>query len=471
MKSNVLTLFLVVSLACVLCGCKEEHAETKPFVAKIKINEADCFRCYGGTHFLRELSEVANIELVFRGLEKNEKQRFLEINGFGNNDETLKFTAVSESSLYNSLDKYGMTELHLFDTEGKELCSFPLNSKTIARKIAEIIACGRDMMQENSPRLDLQYNSGVHELTVGNAYYLVTNRTMNCCELFDKKGRSLFQIDALQIDPLEIFPEMKRHEKYTNYLKGAGMFACRIENARMIGDEAWLKVLVPYIDVRNDSVIQEVKTCQVSYSKNTESWSQQVVYNSKEKPLETIGNARDGGNYYGVSLSFLETGAFEYDCFSMTNVDKALRIDEIKKIDVPDFGRIPHFAYEAKIKDGLLAFGFTDFLYDLEHDTVYWLPINCNPQMTGMGTTSFNVTTDGHVVDWAFDGESLAVVYYDAKQRQCQYLFKDNLTEETTVTPLLFGEELKCPALCLISPNVLYYLDSENRVQVTLMPF
>ena len=471
MKRSVLTHYLVVSMACVLCGCMEKRLETKPFVAKVKVNEADCFRCYGGTHFLRELSEVADIELIFSGLEKNETQRFLEINGVGNNDEGLKFTVVSESSLYNSFDKFGTTELHVFDTEGKELCSFPLNSKTIAGKIARIRACGRDMMQRNPPRLDLQYNSGILELSVSDAYYLVTNRTMNCCELFDKKGHSLFQIDAMQIDPLEIFPEMKRHEKYANYLKNAGMLACRIENARMIDDEAWLKVIVPYIDVRNDSVIQEVKTCHILYSKNTESWSQQVVYDSKEKPLETIGNVRCGGNYYGVSMSFLETGALEYDCLSMAGVDKALRVDEIKKINVPDFVRIPHFVNEAKIKDGLLAFGFTDFLYDLEIDTVYWLPINCNPQMTGMGTTSFNVTTDGHVVDWAFDGESLAVVYYDAKQRQCQYLFKDNPTEDISITPLLFGEELKCPALCLISPNVLYYLDSENRVQVTLMPF
>lgn len=325
------------------------------------------------------------------------------------------------------------------------------------------------LCKKKRPKLVLQFNSSYSGLSVGNSYYLVSNMTMNCCEIFDKKGNALFFIDALQIDPIEIYPEMQTSEKYVNYLKNIGMFSCRIENAKMIGDEVWVKTFVPYVDVRNDSVIQGVKPCVITYYENAGEWLHNVLYDYKDFPVDVIGDAKDGVNYYGISQIYVEGEGNEYKSFVMKLVEGKLEVKQTKKMYIPNVDRIPNFAYELKVKDGLFSLNYTDFLYDLERDTVYMLPIRCNPQMTNEGTKDFKVSMEGNVLDWAFDGTALSVVYFDAKLGQCQYLYKEDLSKEFTVNVLSFGSGLKCPPLCLLSPHILYYLDSNNEVQVIIL--
>ena len=278
MKRIIAFCCMIAVLSCGSCGCIKERLVKKPFVAQIKVSETDCFRCFGGTHFIRELSEVANVELVFRGMGKKEIQRFLDVNGLDCKNGELNYTILSDSNLYNSIDNKGATEVHLFDNEGNELYAFPFKEESTEERIAEIKSLGYDFMQKKRPKLVLQFNSSYSGLSVGNSYYLVSNMTMNCCEIFDKKGNALFFIDALQIDPIEIYPEMQTSEKYVNYLKNIGMFSCRIENAKMIGDEVWVKTFVPYVDVRNDSVIQGVKPCVITYYENAGEWLHNVLY-------------------------------------------------------------------------------------------------------------------------------------------------------------------------------------------------
>lgn len=460
---------MIAVLSCGSCGCIKERLVKKPFVAQIKVSETDCFRCFGGTHFIRELSEVANVELVFRGMGKKEIQRFLDVNGLDCKNGELNYTILSDSNLYNSIDNKGATEVHLFDNEGNELYAFPFKEESTEERIAEIKSLGYDFMQKKRPKLVLQFNSSYSGLSVGNSYYLVSNMTMNCCEIFDKKGNALFFIDALQIDPIEIYPEMQTSEKYVNYLKNIGMFSCRIENAKMIGDEVWVKTFVPYVDVRNDSVIQGVKPCVITYYENAGEWLHNVLYDYKDFPVDVIGDAKDGVNYYGISQIYVEGEGNEYKSFVMKLVEGKLEVKQTKKMYIPNVDRIPNFAYELKVKDGLFSLNYTDFLYDLERDTVYMLPIRCNPQMTNEGTKDFKVSMGGNVLDWAFDGTALSVVYFDAKLGQCQYLYKEDLSKEFAVNVLSFGSGLKCPPLCLLSPHILYYLDSNNEVQVIIL--
>lgn len=442
----------------------------KPFVVKVAINEMDCFRCYGGTHILQQLSEVSRIELVFKDMGEKEIKRFLDVNGLKEKNNDLKFDIISNSSLYDSLNNFGITEAHVYSDEGIELYDLPLASKKIERKIAEIKAIGFDLMQENHPKLELKYDSDFYDLSVSNAYYLITNSTMNCCEVFDKKGNSLYTIDALQIDPMEIFQEMKKNEKYANYLKRTGAFSCRIESAQMMGEEVWLNVMVPYIEVRNDSIIHIYKYCQISYSANGGgAMSHQVLCDSQDIPIYSIGAARNGENYFGISMSADEEKRFEYKCHVMQRTIGKMKIVNTKEIWLPDFNRIPNFAYLPKVKDGLLALNYTDFLLDLEHDTIYSLPIHSNPKITGSISSGFDVSTDGQVKDWTCDGETLAIVYHDAKLMQYRYLFKDDQSNKINVKSLSFGSEVKSPSFCLVSPHVLYYLNSENRVQLMLI--
>ncbi len=469
MKRIIVFCCVIVALSCGSCGCIKERLEKKPFVAQIKVSETDCFRCFGGTHFIQELSEVANVELVFRDMGEKEIQRFLDINGLGRRNGKLNYTVLSDSNLYNAIDNMDATEAHLFDNEGNELYAFPLKAELTEGKIAEIKSLGYDLMQKERPKLDLQFNSSYTGLSVGKSFYLVSNMTMNCCEIFDKKGNALFFIDALQINPIEIYPEMQAYEKYVNYLKNTGMFSCRIENAKMIGDEVWVKTFVPYVDVRNDSIIQSVKPCVITYYENAGEWLYNVLYDYIDFPVDAIGNAKDGVNYYGISQIYVVEEGDEYKSFAMKPVEGKLEVKQTKKMYIPNVDRIPNFAYELKVKDGLFSLNYTDFLYDLERDTVYMLPIRCNPQMTNEGTKDFKVSMEGNVLDWAFDGTALSVVYFDAKLGQCQYLYKDDLSKEFTIKVLSFGSELKCPPLCLLSPHVLYYLDSNNEVQVMIL--
>lgn len=447
----------------------KEQFGKKPFVARIKVSETDCFRCFGGTHYIQELSEVADVELVLRDIGEKEIQRFLDINGLDQKNGELNYTVVADSKMYNSIDNLGATEAHLFDKEGKELYAFPLKAESTEEIIAEIKSLGYDLMQKECPKLDLQFNSGYNGLSVGKSFYLVSNMAMNCCEIFDKKGNALFFLDALQIDPVEIYPELQAYEKYVNYLKNMGMFSCRIENAKMIGDEAWVKTFVPYVDVRNDSIIQGVKPCVITYYENVGEWHRSVLYDSKDFIVDAIGDAKDGVNYYGIRQIYVGEEENEYKSLAMKLVEGKLEVKEAKKMDVPNIDRIPHFAYELKVKDGLFALGYTDFLYDLERDTVYTLPVHCMPQMTNEGTKDFSVSMEGDVLDWAFDGTALSVIYFDAKQGRCLHLYKDDLSKEFKYNLLSFGYELKCPPLCLLSPHVLYYLDSNNEVQVMIL--
>ena len=470
MKCNILFYYLFALLTFVsLFSCSKKSHADKPFIVKVAINENDCFRCYGGMYVFQELSKVSRVEFVFRDLGENEIQRFLDNNGIDLKNDIFEFDIISNSSLYDSLNNYNITEIHVYNKEGLEFYDFPMASKSIGRIINEIKAIGFDLTQRELPRLELKYVSNYYDLSVSDFLYLITNPTMNYCEVFDKKGHSLYTIDALQIDPLELYPEMKKYDRYTNYMKEIGAFFCRIESAQLMGEEVWLDLLVPFIDVRNDSIIHIYKNSQVSFSAKGGKVTHQILFDSRETPIYTIGDAGDEKGYFGIGMSTDEEMKFEYKCYKMQRTLGKLEIVDTKEISLSDFDRIPRFAYLPKVKNGFLALSYSDFLVDLEQDTVYSLPIHPNPQITSSETSGFNVSTDGLVKDWAYDGKNLAVVYYDTKLMQYQYLYKNNQTKETNSKPLLFEPEIKSPSLYMVSPRVLYYLDIENQVQVMII--
>lgn len=469
-KQTVMKRIAFLCLLCLItissCDSAKDRLDTKPFVAKVKVNEMDCFRCFGGTHAIQELSEVAHIELVFRDIGETEIQRYLELNGFNVDNGNLAFEVASNPPLYDALDEYGKSELHLFDNEGNEMFASPFDSKSLDKKIDEVRTLGREMTKPLRPKLDLKYKSGFLDLSVSDNYCLVANRDMSYCEVFDKESNLLFCIDALDIDPLDLFPEMRDKEPYVRYLKEMGLFACRIENARLDGDEVLLKVFAPYVEVRNDTVVQGIKPCMILYSEESGVWSSRQLFDSSGLYIEAIGNAKGNEDCYGIVRELVGEDLTEYKSLRMKAMDGKLQAVETKVLEIPDFNRLPGFAYEPKVKDGIFALSHTDFLYDLKNDSVYVLPIKSNLQMTGLGTKDFTISSDGHVMDWSYNGDALAVIYYDAKSMQCEYLFKEIASGETSITLLPFGKNLKCPALYLASPHVLYYLDSENTVQV-----
>jgi hypothetical protein len=73
------------------------------------------------------------------------------------------------------------------------------------------------------------------------------------------------------------------------------------------------------------------------------------------------------------------------------------------------------------------------------------------------------VKSNGHVVDWSFDGNDLSVIYFDEVNKECKFIFLKKGAKDFVIVPLSFGGRLKCPYLFMVSPRVFYYLNLENE--------
>lgn len=447
-------------------------------ITKVIINENDCFRCFGGNQILQRLSEVSKVELVFNGLDDNFINRLLEVNKI-----TLKdgMSIVNDTSVYRALNTCNMTEAHVYDNNGEEYMAFPFKfGPSIDDVVSEMRILNEGLYYEQHPvKLNLTYESGMIKLFVDEDHIVVLNRTTNTCEVFDKKGSRLVQIDATELDPISFFPEMRELESATNYLKSSGVFSCRIEKAICKEEEIVLLVSVPYAKMENNSIIQEVFPCIVSYTHNDEGWTPHVLFSSKEIILADIIAPSNISHPTGVVVPFgkpqidlqcvgMEIGQdyefIDYHIHSMKSNDGPLQIVESRQINYPSFDRIKSFNYEPKIKDGLFALGYTDYLYDPNRDTTYTLPMKSELSMEGKSMTNLMVKSNGHVVDWSFDGNDLSVIYFDEVNKECKFIFLKKGAEDFVIVPLSFGGRLKCPYLFMVSPRVFYYLNLENEV-------
>ena len=447
-------------------------------ITKVIINENDCFRCFGGNQILQRLSEVSKVELVFNGLDDNFINRLLEVNKI-----TLKdgMSIVNDTSVYRALNTCNMTEAHVYDSQGEEYMAFPFKfGPSIDDVVSEMRILNEGLYYEQHPvKLNLTYKSGMIKLFVDEDHIVVLNRTTNTCEVFDKKGSRLVQIDATELDPISFFPEMRELESATNYLKSSGVFSCRIEKAICKEEEIVLLVSVPYAKMENNSIIQEVFPCIVSYTHNDEGWTPHVLFSSKEIILADIIAPSNISHPTGVVVPFgkpqidLQCVGMEiwqdyefidYHIHSMKSNDGPLQIVESRQINYPSFDRIKSFNYEPKIKDGLFALGYTDYLYDPNRDTTYTLPMKSELSMEGKSMTNLMVKSNGHVVDWSFDGNDLSVIYFDEVNKECKFIFLKKGAEDFVIVPLSFGGRLKCPYLFMVSPRVFYYLNLENEV-------
>lgn len=447
-------------------------------ITKVIINENDCFRCFGGNQILQRLSEVSKVELVFNGLDDNFINRILEVNKI-----TLKdgMSLVNDTSVYRALKTCNMTEAHVYDSQGKEYMSFPFKfGPSIDDVVSEMSILNEGLYFEQHPiKLNLTYKSGMLKLFVDENHIVVLNRTTNTCEVFDKKGSRLVQIDAMELDPISFFPEMRELESATSYLKSSGVYSCRIEKAICKEEDIVLLVSVPYAEMENNSIIQKVFPCIVSYTHNDEGWTPHVLFSSKEIITADIIAPSNVSHPTGVAVPFgkpqidlqcvgMEIGQdyefVDYQIHSMKSNDGLLQIVESRQINYPSFDRIKSFNYEPKIKDGLFALGYTDYLYDLNRDTTYTLPMKCELSMEGKSMTNLMVKSNGHVVDWSFDGDDLSVIYFDEVNKECKFLFLKKGAKDFVIVPLSFGGRLKCPYLFMVSPRVFYYLNLENEV-------
>ena len=64
MKKRLLFFASFALLFLFSCGNQETAKTEKPYLLKVKMKETDCFRCVSGQITMRDLSDVADVEIV-----------------------------------------------------------------------------------------------------------------------------------------------------------------------------------------------------------------------------------------------------------------------------------------------------------------------------------------------------------------------------------------------------------------------
>jgi len=77
MKRHLILFAAIAMMALASYGQQETE---KPYLLQVKMKETDCFRCVSGQITMRDLSEVANVEIVFNGLNEKTIEQFLKTN-------------------------------------------------------------------------------------------------------------------------------------------------------------------------------------------------------------------------------------------------------------------------------------------------------------------------------------------------------------------------------------------------------
>ena len=86
--------------------------------------------------------------------------------------------------------------------------------------------------------------------------------------------------------------------------------------------------------------------------------------------------------------------------------------------------------------------------------------------MVDNGGFDIKVTQDAQLADWAFDGETLGVIYYDiveGEKAKCHHLTwqkgQNGFTDSTITLP-----DVEIVSLKLALPDVVKYLTKDNKV-------
>ncbi|MBR2771371.1 MAG: hypothetical protein IKD78_05080, partial [Bacteroidales bacterium] len=211
MKKRLLFFASFALLFLFSCGNQETAKTEKPYLLKVKMKETDCFRCVSGQITMRDLSDVADVEIVFNGLNDNTIDRFLQTNALEYAKQEEGFKIISDQEEYAKLNTIpSVSEGHLFDSKGNEIMvfQFRLDKPTMSRLNA-IQRKGHALMQTEPIALETDYNNTGIDFSVQGDFYVLTNKPMNLCQVFNSNGALVREINGNLVDPADVFPELK----------------------------------------------------------------------------------------------------------------------------------------------------------------------------------------------------------------------------------------------------------------------
>ena len=477
MKKHLLFFAALVMLVLASYGQQETAKTEKPYLLKVKMRETDCFRCVSGQITMLDLSEVADVEIVFNGLNEKTIEQFLKTNALeyvkGNNG----FTIVSDKEEYTRLNTIPtVSEGHLIDSKGKEIMVFQFRlDNATTNRLNAIKTKGKALMQKEPITLQTDYNNNGIDFSVQGKHFVLCNRPMNLCQIFNFNGELVREINGNLVDPSDVFPELKALDStIINSIKGYGYYRSSIEDAFINGNEIWagFRVSCPTFE---DGQVSLYSHYQVfTYSLNDSTQHFKVLFDSRKNQITTMVFDRINygnivpflNNTHTVLQKFDQEGHSIYDQAICEVRNDSLILKDERPVNYPEFEQQKNFWYKPTLKDGLLNLHFTEYLIDIQSDTIFNLPFKYNANVVDNGGFNIQMTTDAHLVDWAFDGETLGLIYDDIVNNQRSkrhYLVWRKGQKEFSDTIITLPEK-ELVGMQLVLPDVAYYLTTDNRV-------
>ena len=405
----IFVLSLVLLSSCV-------STDNKDYTLKVKINENDCLKCMSAQSLLKDFSEVANIHLFFDGLNDKEIERFLKINSMDYLEQIPTCKIISDKNEYDNYVKTSnISECRLFDKNNEMITefSFRMDAATLGF-INDFLDMARQQSSDEEPiRLQTDYNSTSSKFYVSEKYYVLLNGSMNVCQVFDKNGKLIREIDGAAIDPLDIFKEIDMTndavKQSVEYMKSNGMFSCDPVNVKIYGDNILVGYRVPCLENRSGSFHLLSYYQLLSFVIGKEGYD--VIFDgSKEDVVGLVFDEKKNNVLLEEYIDNVTSQRYYVSCdYKFDNGELMMTSENI--VDYPDFERIQSFYYGPKLKDGFLNLRQTDYL--VKNDNVINLPFKCNFRLIELGNFRFDADYDFNLVDWSCIGEKIGIVYFN----------------------------------------------------------
>lgn len=469
---NVTKLLAFFCLIPLICCQNIEQKVKKPYVLQIKMKETECMKCINGQLLLKDFAEVAEMNIVFNGLNDKEINRFLDVNSMDYLKNIDDCEIVSDKKTFTSISSNQMfSEGYLYDRQGKQLMHFyfRLDEPTM-NHLKTMIKAGKYLMQEGKAiKINNDYGNSPVTFSFQKGKFSLVNTSMNLVQVFDISGSLFYAVDGTNLNVLDIFTEMTPKDSLQltaiNYLKDHGMLQPIPKDVFINGETLLVGFDMPYLDMDGIQFGLRSYYTLLSFEPGDNKQSYVILCNGKNEKINKIVFDTEDSGISAIIIKRDEssgTYSLSFNRFSLSN--GILSVMHTKPINYPEFEREHNYSYEPKIKCGLLNLRGTDFFYNVKSDTLINLPFSCNIKVKQLSDYDFEVKYDSFLADWHSDGTEIGIIFKDIKSDKWYHellSMKGEILDKTE----LFPNECNIRQYYMTSPRTALCLTNENTIR------